>query len=121
MNTKKKNTLNEHETNEQINESTDDQANMNNETNKNINKRFKKFNEKAFLAENVNKKTMNKITENDMKVLFEFLQIKNEHRHGQFILSDQLNSYICQSFVSVTKLNGEEYEPTRLEVFCFIC
>ena len=74
MNTKKKNTLNEHETNEQINESTDDQANMNNETNKNINKRFKNFNEKAFLAENVNKKTMNKITENDIKVLYEFLQ-----------------------------------------------
>ena len=60
MNTKKKNTLNEHETNEQINESTDDQANMNNETNKNINKRFKIVNENAFLAEKVIKITMEK-------------------------------------------------------------
>ena len=114
---KEEKTLDEHETNEQINETTDDQANMNNETNKTINKRFKIVNEKAFLAENVNKKTMKKITENDMKVLYEFLQIKNEHRHVQFIPFD---SYICQSFVSVTKMNGEEYEPTSLEVFCFV-
>jgi len=34
MDTKKKKTRNEHETNEQINETTDDQANMNDETNK---------------------------------------------------------------------------------------
>jgi len=57
---RRKKTRNEHETNEQINETTDDQANMNDETNKNINNIFKIVDEKAFLEENVNNKTMKK-------------------------------------------------------------
>jgi len=51
-----------------------------------------------------------------MKARYEFLH-KNEIRHVQVIPSDQLNAYICQSFVLVTKMNGEEYKPTRLRSF----
>jgi len=49
-----------------------------------------------------------------MKVVDEFLRLQNEHRHVQFIPPDQLNAFICQFLVSVTKQNDEEYEPTSL-------
>jgi len=43
-----------------------------------------------------------------MNVVYEFLQIQNKHRHVKFIPTNQLNAYICQFLVSVTKKNGEE-------------
>jgi len=98
------------ETNEQTTETTDDK------TNKNVSNRFKNVDVNAFLAEKVNKNTMKK-TENDMKVVYEFLQLQNEHRYLQFIPPEQLNAYICQFLVSVTRKNGEEYEPTSLRSF----
>ena len=52
-----------------------------------------------------------------MKVFIQFLQSRNEARFPEFIPPDMLNTYICEFLLSITKKDGNEYEPTTLRGF----
>ena len=77
---------------------------------------FKEVDVDAFLHQHQNKSTKKK-TESDMKVFIQFLLSRNEARFPEFIPPDMLNSYICEFLLSVTKKDGNEYEPTTLRGF----
>lgn len=79
-------------------------------------RRFKTVDVDQFLKENVNKNTVKK-TESDLKVFQQFLSQREEYRNIQFIPPEKLNEYICEFLLSVTRRNGEEYEPTSLRSF----
>lgn len=79
-------------------------------------RQFREVNVDEVLACSTNENTKRK-TQNDLKVFNDFLLAKNETRAVEVIPPDPLNEYICQFLLSVTKKNGQEYEPTTLRSF----
>ncbi|XP_060566151.1 uncharacterized protein LOC132725108 [Ruditapes philippinarum] len=77
---------------------------------------FRKVNPDEFLIENENENTRKK-TVSDMKLVNAFFNSKNEARLPEFIPPDQLNDYLCDFILAVTKKDGSEYEPTTLRGF----
>ncbi|XP_052765415.1 uncharacterized protein LOC128206768 isoform X1 [Mya arenaria] len=98
-------------------EITEDDNQATSQVSRNVGERtFRYVHVDQFLVEHVNKNTKKK-TESDLKVFRQFLSHKDEQREIEHIPPDELNDYISEFLLSVTKQNGEEYEPTSLRSF----
>ena len=77
---------------------------------------FREVDPDEFLQSNENNNTRKK-TMYDMKLVNAYLMSKNETRLIQYIPPDELNNYLCNFILAVTKKDGSEYEPTTLRGF----
>ncbi|CAB3981149.1 Hypothetical predicted protein [Paramuricea clavata] len=67
-----------------------------------------------FISEQENKATSQK-TERDIKLLHLFLQTKNEERKMEDIPTAELNEYVSEFIISVSRTkDGKEYDPSSL-------
>ena len=78
-------------------------------------KRFAKtdLNPDQFRKSMANVHTVNK-TKGHLKVLRQFLHMKDEHRHIEDIPPAELDVYLSEFVVRVRQTNGEQYEPSTL-------
>ena len=70
-----------------------------------------------YIIEQQNKNTRVKTTR-DVKLLIEFLREKHDQRNPEDIEAAELNEYLCEFILSVTRKDGKDFEPARLKV-CF--
>ena len=80
------------------------------------NRVFRSVDPEAFLQETENKNTKKK-TEGDLKLFLTFLITKNEPRFPEFTPPEELNNYLCEFILGVTKKDGSEYEPGTIRGF----
>jgi hypothetical protein len=66
------------------------------------------------LQDQQNKRTKTK-TEGHMRLLYDFLQSRDEDRKPEDMPTNELNKFLCLFFLSVRKENGEDYEPSSLK------
>ena len=70
-----------------------------------------------YIIEQQNKNTRAKTTRN-VQLLIEFLREKHDQRNPEDIEAAELNEYLCEFILSVTRKDGKDFEPARLKV-CF--
>ena len=56
--------------------------------------------------------------ENFLNLIFWFLREKHDQRNPEDIEAAELNEYLCEFILSVTRKDGKDFEPARLKV-CF--
>ena len=71
------------------------------------------LNPEQFRKSMANTHTVNK-TKGHLKVLKQFLHMKDEHRHIEDIPPAELDVYLSEFVVRVWQTNGEQYEPSTL-------